>query len=274
MNIEMDKKEYQLRMFSILFLLLAILIMLISTVLVFKEGNTVYAINVENANVSKVTLSDILLHSDNVTEKIEIVNEDIPFTTVSIGKSRSGTGTIITEGAPGIKEITYKNVYVNDELVKQNEIGNAIALKPASQVISYASSKYSTSRGNIILRQDGDTSIPVASYTKLIKMRYTAYCLCSKCCGKSPSNPAYGLTATGYRITPGQNDKVVAVDPKVVKLGSTVYVQGLDVKGDYGYAYACDTGGAIKGNRIDLYYDSHKEALKIGTGYCNVYVLD
>lgn len=54
-----------------------------------------------------------------------------------------------------------------------------------------------------------------------------------------------GLTATGYQIT-GYGDKVIAVDPNVIPLGSTVYVPG------YGTAIAADTGGAIQGNIIDL----------------------
>lgn len=54
-----------------------------------------------------------------------------------------------------------------------------------------------------------------------------------------------GLTATGYQIT-GYGDKVIAVDPNVIPLGSTVYVEG------YGTAIAADTGGAINGNIIDL----------------------
>lgn len=54
-----------------------------------------------------------------------------------------------------------------------------------------------------------------------------------------------GLTATGYQIT-GYGDKVIAVDPNVIPLGSTVYIPG------YGTAIAADTGGAINGNIIDL----------------------
>lgn len=273
MEIEINNSESVPNRFAIIIAIAVLVTLLCIVFLILKNNNSVYATEFSN-NVTEVTVESLMAQSINVSQKIEVIEEDIPYETVSIGSNRSGTGTVLVEGDYGTKRVVYKNIYENDKLVSQEEIFSSIMQEPASQVISYATKKTTSSRSNSIQRGEGDTNIPVASYTKVIKMRYTAYCLCPKCCGKSPSNPSYGLTAIGYRITPGQNDKVVAVDPKVVKLGSTVYVQGLDSKGDYGYAYACDTGGAIKGNRIDLYYDYHNKALQIGTGYCNVYVLD
>ena len=77
----------------------------------------------------------------------------------------------------------------------------------------------------------------------------THYCACTKCCGKSD-----GITATGTKATA---NKTIAVDPKVIPLGSEVLIDG--------QAYiAEDVGGAIKGNRIDIYCDSHQEALNRG----------
>lgn len=239
----------------------------------FDNGS--YAANLEqNSNVSEISLHDIISSNNVVKERVIVEEEEIPFSVVSIGNSRSGTGTVISEGKTGIKQILYKSTYINDELEQQKEISSAITVKPASKVVSYASQNYTASRGDVTYRDEENANIPVASYTKVIKMRYTAYCLCKKCCGKNPDHPAYGVTASGYKITPGINEKIVAVDPSIVKLGSTVYVQNLSGKADYGYALAADTGGAIKQNRIDLYIDSHQEALQVGTGYCNVYVLD
>ncbi len=236
--------------------------------------NSVYAASIQSSNVSEITIDDIIASNVVTKEVIQTQEEEIPFSVISIGNQRSGKGTVVSEGKNGIKEIVFKTTYLNNELKEQNEIANTVTVKPASKVVSYGTSASTTSRGDVIYRTDANSDIPVASYTKVIKMRYTAYCLCKKCCGKNPDHPAYGVTASGYKITPGINEKIVAVDPSVVKLGSTVYVQNLSGKADYGYALAADTGGAIKNNRIDLYIDSHKEALKVGTGYCYVYVLD
>src|SRR5699024_5832372 len=72
----------------------------------------------------------------------------------------------------------------------------------------------------------------------------SAKCYTAKCTGCS------GITATGIDLNKNPNAKVVAVDPSVIPLGSRVWVSG------YGEAIAGDTGGAIKGNRIDLHFPS------------------
>ncbi|MEW6226501.1 MAG: peptidoglycan DD-metalloendopeptidase family protein [Bacillota bacterium] len=72
--------------------------------------------------------------------------------------------------------------------------------------------------------------------------------------GKKPGDPGYGITATGTRAHHG----TVAVDPSVIPLGMKMYIPG------YGYGVAEDTGGAIKGNRIDLFFDDVDEALQWG----------
>ena len=113
---------------------------------------------------------------------------------------------------------------------------------------------------------------PPEEYKQVIEATATAYCLCQKCCGKSPSSPGYGVTASGLKIIPGTGMKVIAVDPKVIPLGSKVYVQGLNGAWDYGYAVAGDTGGAIKSMKIDLYMDSHEETLSWGRKKVNIYV--
>jgi 3D (Asp-Asp-Asp) domain-containing protein len=82
----------------------------------------------------------------------------------------------------------------------------------------------------------------------------TAYCACKICTGKEPGHPAYGITASGERVRPG----MVAVDPTVIPLGTRLWVEG------YGEAEALDTGGAIKGKIIDVYFPSHQQALEWG----------
>lgn len=77
----------------------------------------------------------------------------------------------------------------------------------------------------------------------------TAYCACEKCCGKSD-----GITATGTKATAG---RTIAVDPKVIPYGSEVIING-------NVYIAEDTGGAIKGNKVDIYFNSHDAARKFG----------
>lgn len=96
--------------------------------------------------------------------------------------------------------------------------------------------------------------------------KVTAYCPCRKCCGKEPGDPWYGITATGTKATEG---RTIAVDPKVIGYGSVVYFEGVDGL-ETGYV-AEDCGGAIKGNEIDLYFDSHEDALEWGVRELEVF---
>lgn len=90
----------------------------------------------------------------------------------------------------------------------------------------------------------------------------TAYCPCPLCCGKDPGDPEYGITATGTRATA---ERTVAVDPDVIPLGSVLYIGG--------YRYiAEDVGGAIQGNIIDIYMESHDKALEFGRQKQTVYI--
>ncbi|MYL19335.1 LysM peptidoglycan-binding domain-containing protein [Halobacillus litoralis] len=76
-----------------------------------------------------------------------------------------------------------------------------------------------------------------------------------------------GVTATGIDLNANPNQKVIAVDPNVIPLGSKVYVEG------YGTAIAGDTGGAINGNRVDLYMQDRGDALDFGRQTVKVQVL-
>lgn len=89
----------------------------------------------------------------------------------------------------------------------------------------------------------------------------THYDACVACCGKDD-----GITASGVRATPGVT---VAVDPEVIPLGSDVLVDYGD--GEIHYYRADDTGGAVKGNHIDLCVGSHEEALQLGRRTATVY---
>ena len=75
-------------------------------------------------------------------------------------------------------------------------------------------------------------------------------------------------TATGVNLKANPDAKVIAVDPSVIPLGSKVYVEG------YGYATAADTGGAIKGNKIDVFIPSHDQAMQWGRKTVEVQVLN
>ena len=85
----------------------------------------------------------------------------------------------------------------------------------------------------------------------------TAYCACEKCCGKSD-----GITATGTTATQG---RTVAVDPSVIPYGSIVIINGHEY-------IAEDCGGGIGGTQIDMFFNSHQDALNWGRRWLDVWV--
>lgn len=86
-----------------------------------------------------------------------------------------------------------------------------------------------------------------------------AYCPCNYCCGNT-----LGITATGTKATANHT---VAVDPKVVPLGSKIIINGRTYVAE-------DTGGGIKGNKIDMFFNSHQEALQWGIKTLDVYLIN
>lgn len=95
------------------------------------------------------------------------------------------------------------------------------------------------------------------------EFKITHYCACAKCCGKW----ADGFTATGTEATEG---RTIAVDPDVIPYGTEVLVRYQD--GTEAVYIAEDCGGAIQGNRIDVFMDSHEAALVEGIKAAQVFV--
>lgn len=95
-------------------------------------------------------------------------------------------------------------------------------------------------------------------YVSLGKFTVSAYCACERCCNQW----ADGITASGLTAEPG----MVAVDPKVIPLGSHIMIDGQEY-------LAADTGGAIKGNRIDVFCEDHQSALDYGVQNHEVYLV-
>ncbi|WP_044337008.1 3D domain-containing protein [Rossellomorea aquimaris] len=102
-----------------------------------------------------------------------------------------------------------------------------------------------------------DSEDNVVKEVNVTATAYTAYC-----------EGCIGITKTGVDLIENPDARVIAVDPSVIPLGSKVYVEG------YGYARAEDTGGAIKGNRIDIYMEKEKDALKYGVQDVKVKIIE
>lgn len=175
-----------------------------------------------------------------VEEKVDIKVNNIPYKTITRKDSNLSVGStkVAQEGEEGKEKIITTYNLENGEIVSKTT--NKILLKESKPKIVLMGSMDVAYRGGSKF-----------SYKQKMSMTATAYTYTGSC------------TATGTTTRRG----VVAVDPSVIPLGSRLYIEG------YGYARAEDTGGAIKGNRIDVFLPSYSEARRYGRRQVTVYVL-
>lgn len=150
-----------------------------------------------------------------------------------------GEERILQKGKKGLERLIYEVVLENGQEAGRKLLEKVIVREPAAQIVATVS-RQTASRGGQTIEFD-----------RVIKMTSTAY------------THTGNMTYTDVWPSVG----TVAVDPRVIPLGTRLYVDG------YGFARAMDTGGAIKGNRIDLFFETREEALKWGRRSVQVFVL-
>ncbi len=179
-----------------------------------------------------------------VVEKSVSVPKEIPFKTVERNTDALlyGEKRVVQEGQNGTATVISKEIYEGDTRKETIFVEEKVVKAPVDEIVEVGTKK-------------PENTIDGYKYSRAISMRSTAYTPFDAGCS--------GITATGMRAGKG----VAAVDPKVIPLGSKIYVPG------YGVAVAADTGGAIKGNKVDVCYNSLSEAYRWGSKNVTVYVL-
>ncbi len=184
-------------------------------------------------------------------EKVtDVVEEPVDFAVVtkkdnSLDKGKEKT---ISEGKQGLVSKEYDVLLENGKEVSRKLISEQIITEKQDKVVAVGTKDFSTeiSRG----------AVETGTEFYVTATAYSAYC-----------NGCSGTTATGLNLRANPNMKVIAVDPRVIPLGTKVYVEG------YGYAIAADTGGAIKGYKIDLFMPSERDCYRWGRKKVKIKIL-
>ena len=218
-----------------------------------KSYNEVQIAKVSEEGV-ETSLEQLLQSYAPITEKIITEQVSIPFETITkntAGTTTDTTSKVLQEGKVGIKEVTYKVKYQNDVEIERITLSETVIQEPVNKIVQV--NKKVTSRGSSTSR----TSLPSTTASTSGQIyKITAYCPCSKCCGKSN-----GITASGTKATAG---RTVAASSNFA-LGTKLNING--------HIYTVeDRGGAINGNKIDIFVNSHSEALAWGVRYLPVSV--
>lgn len=176
------------------------------------------------------------------TEAIPYETEKIETNDLYVGQTK-----VQQKGEKGTLKKTYSVTYVNGKESARKLVSKEVTKEPVNKIVLVGTKV----KSNFL-----KTSSTPKNYKKVIAMTATAY-------------SAGGYTASGIPAEWG----VVAVDPRVIPLGTKVYVETADGKYIYGTAIAADTGGAIKGNKIDICVNTRAEAYAFGRRTVNVYIL-
>lgn len=193
-------------------------------------------------------------------ETVDTFKDEIPFENIQrkSNKLAKGTTKVLQDGHNGVKEVNIKKTIKNGKVINEKIVSEKIITKPVAKIVEVGTKDmHVASRGNFRFKN---------SFT----VTATAYDLSYASCGKYPGEKGYGITASGTKARPG----TVSVDPRVIPLGTKLYIESLDGTPDYGFAIAEDTGGAIKGNRIDLFFSSAKACRQFGRRKVKVYILE
>lgn len=225
-----------------------------------SSGNTIQITDktyneVQIAKISEegveASLEELLQNYAPITEKIVVEQVVIPYETITKSGTEADSNTtnkVLKQGKDGLKEVTYKIKYQNDVEIERTVISEVVITEPVNKIVT-VQKKTETSRSASKSRTS-TTVINGETY------KVTAYCSCSKCCGKTT-----GRTASGTKATAGRT----AAAPAKFAFGTKLNIGGKIYTVE-------DRGGAIKGNRIDIYVNSHSAALQWGVKYLPVTV--
>lgn len=184
----------------------------------------------------------------------ETITETVPIDFETVVKDDNniayGHNKIVQEGEKGEKQITFEVTYEDGVEVSKNVVNETIIKQPRNKIVARGTmSVLPVSRGGATV-----------GYSRVFTARATAYYAVNGV-GKT-------YTASGRKaVRDPAGFSTIAVDPSVIPYGTKLYVEG------YGFAIAADTGTSIKGNKIDVFFNTYKEACNWGVRNVKVYVL-
>ncbi|GAA0770895.1 3D domain-containing protein [Clostridium subterminale] len=163
-----------------------------------------------------------------------------------------GVEEVVQDGSNGERTITTEVVYENGKEVNRRVVKEAVSKNPINKIIDIGTLA--------VVRPSRGSNGQDFAYSSMISCMSTAY--------TSDRGDSGTVTATGTTVRRNPDGySTVAVDPRVIPLGTKLYIEG------YGLAIAEDTGGAIVGNKVDVYVNSYDEAVNWGRRQVNVYIL-
>ncbi|MGM0831084.1 MAG: ubiquitin-like domain-containing protein [Bacillota bacterium] len=228
-----------------------------------QQGITLKDSDRVEPSLDKVVKANDVVNVVRVEKVTDVVEETKDFTVISKKDSdlSKGNEKVVQEGKNGLVEKEFEVVKENGKEVSRKLVSEKVVKESQDKIINVGTKVLvaQVSRGSSSSNSSATASAAPSGGREFYvsSTAYTASC-----------NGCSGYTATGINLKSNPNVKVIAVDPSVIPLGTKVYVEG------YGYAVAADTGGAIKGNKIDVFFPSKSDAYRWGRKTIKVKILN
>ncbi|MGG1632479.1 MULTISPECIES: G5 and 3D domain-containing protein [Rossellomorea] len=228
-----------------------------------QQGITLKDADRVEPSLDKVVKANDVVNVVRVEKVTDVVEETKDFTVISKKDSdlSKGKEKVVQEGKNGLVEKKFEVVKENGKEVSRKLVSEKVVKESQDKIINVGTKVLvaQVSRGSSSSNSSATASAAPSGGREFYvsSTAYTASC-----------NGCSGYTATGLNLKSNPNVKVIAVDPSVIPLGTKVYVEG------YGYAVAADTGGAIKGNKIDVFFPSKSDAYRWGRKTIKVKILN
>lgn len=204
-----------------------------------------------------ITISTTIVSVDTYT--VSVPNQTIYQETDLL---KAGTEVVLVQGSAGQKVCSAQVTYCNALETERVVLSEQVVSEPVDRVIAVGTGDGTKKNGKpiigdgVIITGTGD----VLTYTHRDTYKATSYCR---------TDVGGEITATGTVTRVG----AIAVDPSVIPYGTRMFIMTKDGQYIYGVATAEDCGGSIKGKRLDLFYETEREAINFGIRYCDVYFL-
>ena len=228
--------------------------------------------------IEALSTEDIIDDYSTVVEKIETMEVEIPYETitkdVSGGNTENNQTKVVQEGQNGLKQIIYKITYKDDIEINRIELSSNIIKEPVNKIVQ-VSKKTTVSRSSTSERTGSNPSKTstsslakkVANITPEVKtLNASAYT--ASTCGKSVTDSGYGKTASG---STAQSWYTVAAG-KGYPIGTVIYIPYFKDKPNGGWFVVQDRGSAISNSKIDIYMDSYNDCKKFGRRNLECYI--
>ena len=207
----------------------------------------------------EVVVDWVLTNSQSYTVEIPFETSYVEDPTMDKDAQR-----VVVEGQVGQMLCTADVAYSNGAEVDRTITEETVILEPVNQIIAVGTGEKKGKPADEVLFGDGFIVLPtgeVLTYTHSEQFKATAY--------TSWIEDVTGTTATGTKARVG----AIAVDPKLIPYGTRMFIVSNDGEYVYGIATAEDCGGGVKGNHVDLFFDTVNECFQFGIRQCTIYFL-